>query len=143
MESSEKRLSVGELAKRSDCKVETVRYYEKVGLMPEPERSAGGHRLYALGHLRRLVFIRRGRELGFSIDQIRELLKLVDEPNHTCGEVKSITLLHANDIQQKIEDLKRLQNALYEMSVKCGGENYTIENCPIVEALYSGLPPRA
>ena len=80
--------SIGQLAKRVNCKVETVHYYEKSGLMPEPPRTEGGHRIYVLSHLKRLNFIRRCRDLGFTIKQIKELLKFIDEPNHYCGEVK-------------------------------------------------------
>lgn len=129
--------SIGELATAADCKVETVRYYEKTTLMPTPPRTEGGHRFYVFEHLKRLVFIRRSRELGFSIEQIKELLKLVDEPNHTCGEVKAITMLQAREVQNKINDLKRLQKALHSISASCKGGNYSVENCPIVNALYN------
>lgn len=133
-------MPVGRLAELAGCNVETVRYYEKAGLMPEPPRTEGGHRLYSRGHLKRLYFIRRSRELGFPVEQVRQLLTLVDEPNHTCGEIKAITLLQAREVQRKISDLKRLQTALNDMSMKCGGGNYTLDNCPIVEALYKGVP---
>ena len=128
---------IGELATAADCKVETVRYYEKTTLMPIPPRTEGGHRFYVFEHLMRLVFIRRSRELGFSIEQIKELLKLVDEPNHTCGEVKAITMLQVREVQNKINDLKRLQKALHSISTNCKGGNYSVENCPIVNALYN------
>lgn len=129
-------LSVGELARGAGCKVETVRYYEKVGLMPEPPRTEGGHRLYSQGHLKRLVFIRRSRDLGFSIEQVRELFRLVDEPRHCCGEVKAITLTQARDVARKIADLKRLQRALNDLSSRCAGGRYTIDDCPIINALF-------
>jgi MerR family mercuric resistance operon transcriptional regulator len=128
--------SIGELASAADCKVETVRYYEKTALMPTPSRTEGGHRFYVFDHLKRLVFIRRSRELGFSIEQINKLLKLVDEPNHTCGEVKALTMLQSREVQKKINDLKRLQKALNSITASCKGKNYSIENCPIVNALY-------
>lgn len=136
MMNADQVLSVGELATQARCKVETVRYYEKAGLMPEPPRSHGGHRQYSRSHLKRLYFIRRSRELGFPVEQVRELLTLIDEPNHTCGEVKAITVLQARDVQRKIEALKRLQKALNHISVKCGGGKYTIDDCPIIEALF-------
>ena len=128
--------SIGELASAAHCKVETVRYYEKTSLMPTPPRTEGGHRYYKFDHVKRLVFIRRSRELGFSIEQIKELLKLVDEPDHTCGEAKALTIIQAREVQMKINDLKRLQKALYSMAANCKGGNYSIENCPIVNALY-------
>ncbi len=136
MNISETAFSVGELASRAGSNVETVRYYEKAGLMPEPPRTEGGHRLYSYSHLKRLFFIRRSRELGFPVKQVRELLKLIDEPHHTCGEVKALALLQAQEVQRKIADLKRLQTALNEISVKCKGESYSIDNCPIIDALF-------
>jgi MerR family transcriptional regulator, mercuric resistance operon regulatory protein len=128
--------SVGEIAKQTNCKVETVHYYEKTGLMPEPPRSEGGHRIYALSHVKRLNFIRRSRELGFRIEQIKELLKFIDEPNHYCGEVKGMAMLQAREVQQKIDDLQRLKLALNQMVSQCKGGSYSIEDCPIVDALY-------
>ncbi|MEN8108710.1 MAG: helix-turn-helix domain-containing protein [Pseudomonadota bacterium] len=131
--------SVGDLATRSGCKVETVRYYEKTGLMPDPPRTEGGHRIYSLDHLKRLFFIRRSRELGFSIEQVKELLRFVDEPDHTCGEVRGMAMLQARAVQDKIDDLKRLQKALNEMAARCKGARYKIEYCPIVDALFEGI----
>lgn len=131
-------LTVGELAQHTDCKVETVRYYEKIGLLPQPPRSPGGHRLYPFDSLKRLTFIRRSRELGFSIEQVRNLLHIIDEPHHTCGEVKALTLAQAHEIQQKINDLKRLQKALNDMASKCKGKSFNVNDCEIIDALYSG-----
>lgn len=130
------QFSIGQLAERTKCKVETVHYYEKSGLMPEPPRTGGGHRVYALSHIKRLNFIRRCRELGFSIEQIRELLKFIDEPNHYCGEVKAMAMLQSREVQQKIDDLQRLKLALNEMVSKCKGARYSIDDCPIIDALY-------
>ncbi len=128
--------SVGQLAKQADCKVETVHYYERTGLMPEPPRTEGGHRIYALSDVKRLNFIRRCRKLGFSIEQIKELLRFIDEPDHYCGEVKAMALQQAEEVQQKIDDLERLKQALYEMVAQCKGGSYSIDNCPIIDALY-------
>ncbi len=127
---------IGELAKKAGCKVETVHYYEKIGLMPEPPRSNGGHRIYNIIHMKRLNYIRRSRELGFSIEQIRSLLKFIDEPDHSCGEIKSIALLQAHEIKQKINDLEKLNEALNKMISSCKGNNMSIDNCPIFDALY-------
>jgi MerR family mercuric resistance operon transcriptional regulator len=128
--------TVGDLATRSGCRVETVRYYEKTGLMPDPPRTEGGHRIYSLEHLKRLIFIRRSRNLGFSIEQVKGLLRFVDEPDHTCGEVKGMAMVQARAVQEKIDDLKRLQKALDEMAARCKGGRYRIEDCPIVDALF-------
>ncbi|MDX8379955.1 MAG: helix-turn-helix domain-containing protein [Gallionella sp.] len=130
------RFSIGQLAKQVKCKVETVHYYEKSGLMPKPPRTEGGHRIYDLSHIKRLNFIRRCRELGFTIAQIKELLKFIDEPNHYCGEVKAMAMLQSKEVQRKMDDLQRLKLALNEMMIKCKGENYSIDDCPIIEALY-------
>ena len=130
------RFSIGQLARQANCKVETVHYYEKTGLIPEPPRTEGGHRVYVLSHVKRLNFIRRSRELGFSIDQIRELLKFIDEPDHYCGEVKAMAMLQVEQVQRKIDDLQRLKVALISMVSQCKGERYSIEDCPIIDALY-------
>ena len=130
------QFSIGEIAKRVGCKVETVHYYEKIGLLPDPPRTEGGHRVYALTHVKRLNFIRRSRELGFSIEQIRELLKFLDEPNHYCGEVRAMAMLQSRSIQQKIDDLQRLKTALNDMASKCSGGTNAVDACPIIEALY-------
>jgi MerR family mercuric resistance operon transcriptional regulator len=128
--------SIGNLAQVANCRVETVHYYEKTGLMPEPSRTEGGHRMYSLSHVKRLNFIRRSRDLGFTIEQIKELLKFIDEPDHYCGEVKAMAMLQVREVRKKIDDLQRLQKALEEMVSQCKGDNYTIDNCPIIDALY-------
>jgi len=128
--------SIGQLAQKANCKVETVHYYEKTGLMPEPPRTEGGHRSYDIRHVKRLNYIRRSRELGFSIEQIKELLKFIDEPDHYCGEIKAMAMLQAREVQQKINDLEKLKIALNDMVRQCKGNNLSIDNCPIIDALY-------
>jgi len=130
------RFSIGQIATQAKCKVETVHYYEKTGLMPKPPRTAGGHRIYALDHAKRLNFIRRSRELGFNISQVKELLILIDEPDHYCSEVKEMAELQRLDVQKKIDDLNNLQEALAEMVTHCKGDKGSIDDCPIIEALY-------
>src|SRR5439155_6621209 len=98
-------LAIGVLSKRTRCKVETIRYYEKAGLLPVPSRSPGGYRLYSHAHLKRLSFIRRARALGFSIDEVRKLLKLADERPRPCAEVRGVAAAHLEDVQAKIADL--------------------------------------
>ena len=129
--------TIGQLAKHANCKVETVRYYEKSGLMPLPPRSRGGHRIYDFNHAKRLRFIRRSRELGFSIEQIKTLLRFIDEPDHSCGEVKTVALAQASEVQQKIDDLIRLKSALGKMVSQCKGKSYPADDCPIIDALYT------
>ncbi len=123
----------GELSKRSGCNIETIRYYEKIGLLAEPGRSDGGHRLYEPADQARLGFILRGRELGFSIDELRSLLSLVDSNTYTCGEVLAHTQSHLDSIRKKITDLRRLEVMLSEVSAKCQGGD--VPDCPIIDAL--------
>jgi MerR family mercuric resistance operon transcriptional regulator len=130
----EKTLSIGLLSTQTNCKIETIRYYEKIGIFPKPPRTEGGHRIYSENHLKRLVFIRRGRELGFSLEDIRALLKLIDGGGHTCQQVEAITLHHLGNIHQKILDLKKLEKTLAKISSECGGG--VVPECPILDALF-------
>lgn len=129
-------LTIGGLSKRSRCNVETIRYYERVGLMPPPPRSTGGHRLYEKPHVQRLTFIRRSRELGFPLQEIRDLLALVDGGGLTCEQVKAITIGHAREVRRKIDDLRRMERVLRDVAARCdGGES---PDCPIIETLFEG-----
>lgn len=125
----------GELARRTGCNIETIRYYEKISLLPEPPRRANGYRAYDDTHDRRLRFILRGRELGFGIEEIRGLLMLVDGGNQTCGEVKQRTELHLADVRGKIADLQRIEHVLSSTAAQCSGKD--VPECPILEALES------
>jgi MerR family mercuric resistance operon transcriptional regulator len=124
--------SIGELSHRSGVNIETARYYEKIGLLPPPPRTEGGHRLYSDDHLKRLTFIRRSRELGFTLDKIRNLLGLV-EGGYTCGEVRDAALMHLKDIRRKIADLRRMERTLAETAARCEGG--TTPECPIIDVL--------
>ena len=130
-----KPITRGVLAQKSAVNSETIRYYEKIGLMPHPMRSEGGHRLYNDDHLKRLVFIRRCRELGFSLEEIKNLLGLVDTGEYSCDEVRLRTEAHLKDVQHKLRDLKKMEGMLKEMVSEC--RNGKLSNCPIVEALYN------
>ena len=135
MGQSKAEFSIGQLSKQTSCKVETIRYYEKAGLIPAPPRTAGGHRVYGGEHVQRLGFIRRSRELGFSLNDIRALLRLADGGEYNCGEVKVITLHHLESVKNKISDLKKLQRTLTTISNECKGG--IAPSCPIIETLYS------
>jgi MerR family mercuric resistance operon transcriptional regulator len=124
--------TIGEIAQRTGVHIETVRYYEKVGLLPPPPRTEGGHRLYADDHLKRIIFIRRGRELGFTLDDIRNLLGLV-EGGYTCGEVQKAVLDHLRVIRRKITDLRRMERTLAKTAASCEGG--TVPYCPIIDVL--------
>jgi MerR family mercuric resistance operon transcriptional regulator len=130
-------IGIGALSRRTDCKIETIRYYERQGLLPEPPRSVGGHRLYKEDHLKRLTFIRRCRNLGFTMAQIRQLLGLVDEHQYSCQDIKTLTMDHVEEIREKIDHLKRLEQALLQMAAECSGES--IPSCPVIDALYQPL----
>jgi len=124
----------GEVARHAGCNIETVRYYEKIGLLFDPPRTDGGHRIYGTEHAKRLAFILRGRALGFSIEELRGFLDLVDGGAVTCAEVKSRTLQHLVDVQHKLSDLKRLEKVLKNISNQCDGDESP--DCPIIDALY-------
>ncbi len=125
----------GTLAKRFGCHLETLRYYEKIGLIPPPSRTAGGHRLYKIDDQRRLRFILRGRELGFSIEELRGLLSLVDSHDYTCGDIFDLTIDHLASIRRKISDLKRLERTLARISNQCSGG--AVPECPVIDALWA------
>jgi MerR family transcriptional regulator, mercuric resistance operon regulatory protein len=127
-------LTRGALAARTGCNIETIRYYEKIGLLPPPPRSAGGHRLYGRDLVKRLNFVRRSRDLGFTLDEIRELLHLVDGGTYTCGEVEQLARDHVREIRRKIADLRTLQRVLKTMAAQCSGG--AVPDCPIIDALF-------
>lgn len=135
MKSEQIELSRGSLAKRTGVNGETIRYYEKIGLMPNPARTSGGHRVYNHAHLKRLSFVRRSRELGFTLHEIRELLELVDGGDYTCAEIHDRTIIHLDDVAKKIRDLQKMQRTLKTMASKCDGG--LVPECPIVDKLYS------
>jgi MerR family mercuric resistance operon transcriptional regulator len=127
-------LLIGALSKRTGCNIETIRYYERIGLLPAPPRTAGGRRLYSYTHLKRLTFIRRSRQLGFHLGEIRELLNLVDGGSYTCDEVRELTVTHAGEVERKIVDLQRMSGVLRKMTSKCSGGK--VPDCPIIDALF-------
>jgi MerR family transcriptional regulator, mercuric resistance operon regulatory protein len=117
-------LTRGALAAETGCNIETIRYYEQIGLLPPPLRSEGGHRLYGPDLANRLRFVRRSRDLGFTLEEIRELLGLVDGGDYTCAQIERIALAHVEDIRRKIADLNRLKKTLAAMAAQCGGGKY-------------------
>ncbi len=129
-------LPIGTLAKQTGCRVETVRFYENIGVMPPPARSSGGQRRYTINHLKRLNFVRRARALGFTLNEVRDLLRLVDGGDYTCAEVETVTLAHLGDVRRKITDLRKLERVLKDMAAQCGGG--TVPDCPVVDALFRG-----
>lgn len=125
-------VSIGPLSDRTGVNVETIRYYERIGLLPAPPRSAGGRRQYDRSHRRRLIFIRRMRELGFPLDDVRTLLTMVDG-GYACDDVRLLTLGHLEEVRRRIRDLGRIADILRDMADRCaGGET---PDCPIIDAL--------
>lgn len=131
--SAPQRLTIGRLAASAGTNLETVRYYERVGLMPEPDRSEGGHRHYRPEHRERLTFIRRARELGFSLDDVRALLSLNAAGPQTCAEARAIAANHLQSIRAKIADLRRLERVLRDAVARCDADD--LQPCPVIEVL--------
>ena len=128
------RIAIGTLSKHTGTNVETIRYYERVGLLPAPGRSSGGYRLYENDHLKRLNFVRRARTLGFSIVQVRALLRLAEERKRPCAEVRAVAEAHLQDVRAKIADLRRMERVLKATVARCSAGGRT--NCPLIVALY-------
>ncbi|MEQ8695661.1 MAG: helix-turn-helix domain-containing protein [Bauldia litoralis] len=124
--------SIGPLSAQTGVNIGTIRYYERIGLLPAPPRTQGGRRIYSAEHRRRLVFIRRMRELGFPIEDVRALLGMVDG-GYACADVHALTVRHLDDMRRRIGDLTRVAAILEDMADRCAtGET---PGCPIVEAL--------
>lgn len=126
-------LLIGKLAERTGVSIETIRYYERIGLLPSPPRTAGRLRVYDEDHIQRLCFIRRGRQLSFPLDDIRTLLRLAGNGDAECLATREVTLRHLADIRGKISSLKKLERALDDLTDACKPDGQS--SCPILEAL--------
>ena len=124
---------IGELAAAAATRVETVRYYERIGLLPAPARSAGNYRVYGPRHLERLSFVRRARDLGFQLGQVRELLDLADDRGRPCAAVDALARAHLAEVERKIADLAALRRELAGLIGQC--RRGTVAECRIIEAL--------
>ena len=133
MESASARSRIGTLSQRTGCNIETIRYYERIGLLPAPARSPGRYRLYGTAQLKQLTFIRRARALGFCIDEVRTLLKMADDRKRPCAEVRVVAARHLEEVRDKIADLKAMERVLSETVARCakGGGSH----CPVIDAL--------
>ncbi len=138
MNASSDGLPIGALSKQTGCNIETIRYYEKAGLLPVPARTPAGYRRYGSTHFKRLTFIRRARALGFSIEEVRTLLKLADERKRPCAEVRVVAGVHLKDVQAKIADLRALERVLRETVAKCASGRSS--DCPLIESLSQESP---
>ena len=126
---------IGELSKRTGCIVETIRFYERIGIMPVPPRSPGGHRLNSEADEKRLTFIRRGNDLGFTLSEVRGMLGMVDGGDYSCADIESITRAHIKDVRRKISDLRKIKKVLENMARQCA--TGVVPECPIVEEMFT------
>ncbi len=129
-------LTIGQVAKHSGLGLETLRFYERKGLIEEPPRTDSGYRQYPEDVVGRIRFIKRAKELGFSLKEISELLSLRVDPGTTCADVRKQTELKLTDVEEKIRALRRIKTALKKLAASCVGTGPTSE-CPILEALDS------
>jgi len=126
-------MRIGELAAATSTKAETIRYYERIGLLPPPARTEANYRSYHSDHLARLSFIRRARDLGFALDAVRNLLTLSDNQSQSCEAVDRIARLHLKDVERKISDLSALRTELDRVIGSCS--HGTVAECKIIESL--------
>tara|TARA_R110002110_G_scaffold3665_2_gene18931 strand:+ start:7456 stop:7896 length:441 start_codon:yes stop_codon:yes gene_type:complete len=126
-------LTIGTLARRTGTKVQTIRYYEQIGLMPEPGRTAGGQRRYGEADLDRLAFVRHARQLGFTLEAIRELLDLSDHPGKSCQEADQIARRQLRQVELRMARLEALRTELERMVHECSGGNTA--DCRVLEVL--------
>lgn len=126
-------LPIGELARRTGVHIETIRYFEKVGILDAPDRTYGGHRIYTDQHVRVLSFIKRARELGFTPQEVRTLLDLGGPGGACCDEVQEIAARHLEQVRRKIADLARLERLLDSTIERCSGGH--VPDCPIIDML--------
>jgi MerR family mercuric resistance operon transcriptional regulator len=125
--------AIGKLSRLSGVHIETIRYYERIKMLPSPPRTASGRRVYDATHLRTLAFIRRARELGFSIEEIRALMRLGGPEKTTCREVREIATHHLEDIRAKLNDLRKLERLLARTVAQCSGTS--APECPVLDIL--------
>ncbi len=130
-------LPIGELSRITGVNIETIRYYERIKMLPAPRRTQGGHRVYGLTETRTLTFIRRARDLGFTLEEIRALLDLGGPGKASCKEVREIAAHHLEHIRSKLADLIKLENLLANTIAKCSGN--IAPECPVIDI----LAPRA
>lgn len=127
-------MRIGELASETGVNIETIRYYEREGILPMAPRAANNYRSYSDAHLRRLRFVRRARDLGFTLGEVRRLLSMIDGGDYTCAEVKAVGEKHLDDVQARLADLRRLEHALVELVSNCSGAR--TPDCSMLETLF-------
>jgi Cd(II)/Pb(II)-responsive transcriptional regulator len=133
-------MKIGEISKTTGIAVETIRYYERIGLVPAPEREASGYRHYRQQHLDRLLFIRRCRNLDMAQDEIRELIELADQPDADCSQVDALLARHLEHVRQRLDELTHLEDTLTQLQTSCS-QGRTVSECSILGGLSSGALP--
>ena len=131
-------MKIGDISKRSGIPVETVRYYEKIGLLPDPERNANGYRFYSPAHLDRLLFIKRCRNLDMAQDEIRELIRLAEQPEADCSDVDALLARHLNHVRERLRELQSLEQTLLTLQAACA-DSRTVRDCGILDGLNADL----
>ena len=132
-----KNMSIGELSRRTGVNIETIRYFERIGMIAAPPRTEGGHRIYGDGHFRALGFIRRARELGFTPSEVRGILSLGGPGDACCDEVRDIASHHLQKVRSKIADLVRIERSLSETIDRCSGDHAPA--CAIIDLIEGGV----
>ncbi|WP_455208517.1 heavy metal-responsive transcriptional regulator [Kaarinaea lacus] len=128
-------MTIGQVAKQTGVSVETIRFYEKEGLIDEPERNPSGYRQYPAETIKRVLFIQRAKEVGFTLKEIHDLLSLQEKPEACCGDILSKAERKVAQIEAKINELQRMKNALQQLTTQCASDS-GLDDCPILDALY-------
>ncbi len=135
-------MRIGELARATGCRAETVRYYERERLLAPPPRTAGNYRLYGAAHLERLRFILNCRSLDMGLDEIRALIGVHDTPGERCGHVKSLLDAHIGHVERRVRQLRQLERELKALRGKCGTADHAAADCGIMHSLGHRAPAR-
>ncbi len=138
-EMTDSGMKIGELAKRCGVNIDTIRYYERQGLLPEPDRLASGYRRYQVTDVERLRFVRRAKALGFSLDEIKELLAISDHRDEDMAELKATATAKLADVEGRLAELTRIRDGLHTLVEACPGQG-ALAQCPILNALASDKP---
>lgn len=131
-------MRIGELAENTGVHIETIRFYERVGIISPPVRAANNYRIYDDAHQRRLRFVRRARDLGFSLDEVRTLLRMIDGGDYSCEQVRELGVDHLEAVRRRIADLRRMEGVLSALIDRCCGG--ATPDCSMLEALFDGGP---
>jgi Predicted transcriptional regulators len=131
-------ITIGKFSRRTGVNIETIRYFEKVGLLAAPPRTQGGHRLYDEHHVRTLSFIKRARELGFAPGDVRAILNLGGPADACCDEVRTIAVHHLEQVRLKMADLAKLERLLASTVERCSGGH--VPDCAVIDMLEGAIP---